>query len=402
MNLPYFIARRYFFSRHSTTAVNILAGISIAGLVVGTAALLVILSAFNGLEDLVKGFYASFDPDIKVEARIGKNFTYDDALLDPIADWEEVATVSKVLEERVLLRYREQEFIATVKGVDSLYHHATGIADAIYRGEYKTGYPDAVIGIGVAWHLGLSYVGRSESVQMYVPKASARNLLQPDRAFNQDVVYAAGLFAVQPEFDVRYILGDLSRIQRMSDQENTVSSLDIRLQNNVRLRRFVEKLQNYLGDDFVVRDRNDQQAAFFKVMRAEGLVTYLVFTLILLISSFTLFGALSMMILDKKKDIHTLWILGMPKRKLRKLFFSEGLLVTVVGAVTGIILGGIIVVLQHYFGLVSMGSGYVVDSYPVRLTVLDVLKVLITVLVIGVFISYVAGRRMKIGQLKSV
>jgi lipoprotein-releasing system permease protein len=400
MSLSFFIARRYFFSRHSTTAVNILAGISIGGLVVGTAALLVILSAFNGLEDLVRGFYASFDPDLKVEVRIGKNFAYDEEKFAPVAQWEEIETMSLVLEERVLLRYREQEFIATLKGVDTTYNTTTGISEAIYRGMYKTGHPDAVVGIGVAWNLGLSYVGRSEAIQVYVPKASARNLLQPDRAFNQDVIYAAGLFAVQPEFDARYVISDLARLQYMSDQENTVSSLDIKLKEGVRLRNIQERLQKYLGDDFYVRNRNEQQAAFFKVMRAEGLITYLIFTLILLISSFTLLGSLSMMIIDKQKDTHTLWFLGMTKKRLRKLFFAEGTLITTVGALVGVVLGGVVVLLQHYFGLVGMGSGYVVDAYPVRLNLIDLLEVLGTVFFIGITISYIASRRLKLDYIK--
>jgi lipoprotein-releasing system permease protein len=393
MNLPLFIARRYFFSRHSATAVNILAGISIAGLSIGTGALLVILAAFNGLEDLVKSFYASFDPDMKVEIRVGKNFLYEEDKIHTLLDWEEVASVSPVLEERVLLRYREQEFIATARGVDSSYEFTTGISEAIYRGQYKVTHPDAVVGIGVAYNLGMSYVGRTETIEMFVPKATAKNLNRPERAFNQDIVYPAGMFSVQPEFDIRYVLTDLSRLQRMSEQEGIVSALEIKLAEGVRTSRVQEKLQNFFGDDFQVRNRIEQQAAFYKVMRAEGLLTYLIFTLILLISSFTLMGSLSMMILDKKKDLHTLWFLGMTRKNLRKVFFMEGLLITVAGAFIGLVLGGLFTALQHYFGLVTMGAGYVVEAYPVRLNPMDVAKVLATVLIIGVGISYIAGRR---------
>jgi lipoprotein-releasing system permease protein len=393
MKLPVFIARRYFFSRYSATAVNILAGISIAGLVVGTGALLVILAAFNGLEDLVKSFYASFDPDYKVEIKIGKNFPYQAEKYDELIHWDEIESVSQVLEERVLLRYREQEFIATARGVDSNYHRTTGIADAVYRGQYKTQHPDAVVGIGVAYNLGMSYVGRTETIEMFVPRASVKNLSRPDRAFHQDIVFPAGLFAVQPEFDVRYILTDLARLQRMSEQESTVSAIEIKVRDGVRASRIQEKLRDFFGDDFHVRNRIEQQAAFFKVMRAEGLITYLIFTFILLISSFTLLGSLSMMILDKKKDTHTLWFLGMPRSQLRQVFFAEGLLITFVGAVIGLALGGVFTFLQHYFGLVTMGAGYVVEAYPVRLNVLDVFKVLATVLVIGISISFLASRR---------
>ena len=393
MKLPVFIARRYFFSRYSATAVNILAGISIAGLVVGTGALLVILAAFNGLEDLVKSFYASFDPDYKVEIKIGKNFPYQAEKYDELIHWDEIESVSQVLEERVLLRYREQEFIATARGVDSNYHRTTGIADAVYRGQYKTQHPDAVVGIGVAYNLGMSYVGRTETIEMFVPRASVKNLSRPDRAFHQDIVFPAGLFAVQPEFDVRYILTDLARLQRMSEQESTVSAIEIKVRDGVRASRIQEKLRDFFGDEFHVRNRIEQQAAFFKVMRAEGLITYLIFTFILLISSFTLLGSLSMMILDKKKDTHTLWFLGMPRSQLRQVFFAEGLLITFVGAVIGLALGGVFTFLQHYFGLVTMGAGYVVEAYPVRLNVLDVFKVLATVLVIGISISFLASRR---------
>ncbi len=396
MGLPQFIARRYFFSRHSTTAVNILAGISITGLVVGTAALLVILAAFNGLEDLVKGFYATFDPDLKVTVKVGKNFPYNEKQASDLMLWEDIESVSPVLEERVLLRYREQEFIASLKGVDSTFTRTTDMRDAVFRGDYRVSHPDAVLGIGVAWHLGLSTTGRTEAVQMYVPKASARNMLQPDRAFNQDVVYAAGIFAVQPDFDARYVLSDLNRLQQMSDQDGVISSLDIRLTEGTRESRAQKNVQAYFGEAFRVENRNEQQAAFFKVMKAEGLITYLIFSLVLLISSFTLLGSLSMMILDKKKDIHTLWFLGMTKEQLRNVFLYEGILITISGALVGLTLGGLIVVLQHYFGLVGMGPGYIVDAYPVRLNIVDVLKVVITVLVIGCIISIISSRRLRI------
>ncbi|MCH8545204.1 MAG: FtsX-like permease family protein [Cryomorphaceae bacterium] len=396
MRLPYFIARRYFFSRHSATAVNILAGISISGLVVGTAALLVILAAFNGLEDLVKGFYSTFDPDMKVSARIGKSFPHDEEKIEELLQWEDVVSVSPVLEERVLLRYREQEYIASLKGVDSTFTNTTNISESVYRGAYKTQHPDAVFGIGVAWHLGLSSTGRSEAIQIYVPKATSRNLLQPERAFNQDVVFAAGLFAVQPDFDVRYVISDLHRLQMMSDQEGIISSLEIRLTDDARHKRVQKKLIEFFGEDFEVKNRNEQQAAFFKVMRAEGLITYLIFSLILLISSFTLLGSLSMMILDKKQDIHTLWFIGMNTKNIRRVFLMEGLLITTIGALSGLAIGGIIVMLQHQFGLVGMGAGYIVDAYPVRLNMTDIAKVILTVLVIGSLISFVAARRLKI------
>jgi lipoprotein-releasing system permease protein len=396
MKLPLFIARRYFFSRHSATAVNILAGISITGLAIGTGALLVILAAFNGLEDLVKSFYASFDPDMKVEIRIGKNFLLDEEKINTLLRWEEITSVSPVLEERVLLRYRDQEFIASARGVDSSYAYTTGIAEAIYRGNYKVQHPDAVVGIGVAYNLGMSYVGRTETIEMFVPKASAKNLNRPERAFNQDIIYPAGMFSVQPEFDIRYVLTDLSRLQRMSEQEGVVSALEIKLAEGVRAAKVQEKLQAFFGDDFQVRNRIEQQAAFYKVMRAEGLLTYLIFTLILLISSFTLMGSLSMMILDKKKDLHTLWFLGMPRNDLRRVFFTEGLLITVAGACIGLFLGGLFTAFQHYFGLVTMGAGYVVEAYPVRLNPLDVAKVLATVLIIGLSISFLASRRKNI------
>ncbi len=399
MRLPYFIARRYFFSRHSATAVNILAGISITGLVVGTAALLVILAAFNGLEDLVKGFYSTFDPDMKVTARIGKSFEHDEEKVAELLQWEEIVSISPVLEERVLMRYREQEYIASLKGVDSTFSYTTGISESVYRGMYKTNHPDAVFGIGVAWHLGLSTTGRSEAIQIYVPKATSRNLLQPERAFNQDVIFATGLFAVQPDFDVRYVISDLQRLQVMSDQEGIISSLEIRLSNHARHKRTQRELIKFFGDDFEVKNRNEQQAAFFKVMRAEGLITYLIFSLILLISSFTLLGSLSMMILDKKHDVHTLWFMGMNTKTIRRVFLTEGLLITTIGAISGLVIGGIIVLLQHQFGLVGMGAGYIVDAYPVRLNMTDIVKVVLTVLIIGSLISFVAASRLKINAL---
>lgn len=404
MSFSTYIAKRYFFSRSTRNAVNVISGISIFGILVGTLALVVVMSAFNGLESLVKGFYNTFDPDLKVSLNEGKYFLQEAIPLQEIENTEGVEAVSLILEERVLLAYRDKEYIASIKGVSASYSEVTRIAEAITHGEdlmNSEGLPRAVLGAGVTYYLGYGRVAFQEPVQVFVPRknASASNF---NNAFSSELIYPSGVFSVQPEFDEKYMLASLSFVQKLLDQPNGLTSLEVKVEEGADLNRVKSELKTLLGSSFKVQDRDEQQAVFLKVMKTEGLFTFLVFALILAIASFTIMGSLSMMMLDKKDHLRTLWALGTEVKALQTIFFKEGMLISFVGAGLGLVVGVILVLAQQYFGLLEIGESYVVNSYPVELKWSDVGLVLVTVAAICGIASWLTSRRLTDKFLREV
>lgn len=404
MRFSSYIAKRYFFSRSTRNAVNVISGISIFGILVGTLALVVVMSAFNGLESLVKGFYNTFDPDLKISLNEGKYFSEADIPIHEITSIEGVDDVSLILEERVLLGYRDKEYIASIKGVSSSYSKVTRIEEAITHGEdliNTKGAPRAILGAGVTYYLGYGRVAFQDPVQVFVPRknASASNF---NNAFSSELIYPSGVFSVQPEFDEKYMIAPIAFVRHLLDSPSGLSSIEVKVKDGVDVHEVKSQLKSLLGDSFKVEDRDEQQAIFLKVMKTESLFTFLVFALILAIASFTIMGSLSMMMLDKKDHLRTLWALGTEVRVLQGIFFKEGLLISFVGAGFGLVTGVLLVLAQQHFGLLEIGESYVVNSYPVELKWADVGLVLITVAAICGAASWLTSRRLTDKFLKEV
>lgn len=404
MNLSSYIAGRYFFSKSSRNAVNIISGISIFGILVGTAALIIVLSAFNGLERLVTGFYDAFDPDLKVESTRGKYWDPTEQQLQEIRDLEGVTGVSLVLEEKVLLTYREKEYIATLKGVDDNYRQVNAVDEAVTHGEYlpkEPGpVPSAVLGAGVTYFLGYGRISFEEPINVFIPKAGA-SAADFSNAFSSEVLYPRGVFSIQPEFDKKYVISRLSFVRDLLNRPQAVSALEVKISEANSVQRVEDEIQKILGADFSIKDREEQQAVFMKVMKTESLFTFLVFALILFIASFTIMGSLSMMMLDKKQHLRTLWAMGAELRTLRHVFFKEGMLISFIGAAFGLALGVGLVFFQQQFGMIRLGQGYVVESYPVELRLRDVLLVLTTVAILGGSTSWLTSRRLSLKLLRT-
>lgn len=403
MNLSSFIAKRYFFAKSSSNAVNIITGISVLGILVGTAALIVVLSAFNGLEGLVRSFYNAFDPDIKISPASGKFF--DPQKISQLAlDEQTVAGYSYVLEEKALLTFRDREYIATLKGVDDNFTQINQVDSFVYRGNYylneELEITPAVMGSGVAYFLGFGESAFGLPVQIFLPTEPAGGL-DISNSFTTQNIFPLGIFSIQPEFDEKYVLVPLRFMQKLLNQGNMVSALEIDLEEESAIIDFQERLKAELGPDFEVLNRDEQQAVFFKVMKTEGLFTFLVFALILSIATFTIAGSLTMLMFEKRKNLATLSAMGMNMNELRSIFFKEGMVISLSGGIIGLLLGVGIVLAQHYFSLITVGEGYIVDAYPVKLKMSDIFLVGATVLGLSAAVSWFTSRRLRPALLRA-
>lgn len=396
MRLPLFIARRYFFARSSSNAVNIITGISVLGIFVGTAALIVVLSAFNGLENLVREFYRSFDPDLKIEQREGR-FFHPDSMDPQLLQDDRIASYSWALEEKALFSYRDHQYIATAKGVDPHFPEVTAITEHLESGNYhlQDSLPvvPAVLGAGVAYRLGFNSQHYDQNVRIFVPGSQPQGI-NMSNTYQERQIRPMGIFSIQPEFDEKYVLLPLSFTRSIYRRAQQVTQLEIRLQDYGQAQAFQEHWRQKLGSSYTIRNREEQQAAFFKVMQTEGLFTFLIFALILAIATFTITGSLTMLMFDKRDNLRTLHAIGMSASSIRSIFFLEGNLISLVGGSLGLVVGTTIIYLQEKFELIRIGSGYVVEAYPVALRSSDLILVTTTVLVLSLTSSYFTSRRL--------
>ncbi len=373
------------------------------GIVVGTAALIIVLSVFNGLENLVKGFYQSFDPDLKVSLVNGKYYPSQGDEVAQILEIKGVKAVSEVLEERVLFTFRNKEYIATVKGVGDNFTEVSEVENALIAGDFSivnSKTPTAVIGAGVSYFLGYSHIDFESPISVFVPKEKSG--IDFSSAFSSKLLYPSGVFSVEPEFDEKYAIVSIHFVRELLNRPNGVTAFEISL-SDPKLEGFVrEALNQIFSTDFVVQNRDEQQEVLFKVMKSENLFTFLVFALILGISTFTIMGSLSMLMLDKKENLFTLWTMGSDIQALQNIFFKEGMIIGLVGAITGLFLGIGIILLQQQFGIIGLAPGYAIDSYPVVLKGKDVFVVAITVLVLTSIASWLTSKRLSLKLIRSV
>jgi len=401
MNFSLFIAKRYFTTNKSSSFVHIISWASLFGVAIGTAALILVLSVFNGFEDLVLSMYNSFDPHLKITSAEGKTFNPEQAR-NRLLTVEEIENTAFVLEEKVLLKYQEKEYIATAKGVSEEYLQLTNFDSLLVDGEYINNFESnnvAVVGRGVAYYLSMSIGTMFEQLQVFVPNRNSKTLLNPATAFEQSSVLPVGIFGVQAEVDAAYIITPLLFVQQLANRNNEVSAIEIKLKDEGQMIALQEKLQTALGDKYTIKNRLQQQDFLYKILNTEKLAVFLILTFIMIIATFNIIGSLSMLMLDKKKDIATLRSLGCRVQDIQSLFFKKSMLTILFGAGIGLFIGLGIAFLQQTFGFVSMGGGsFVVNTYPVAIKLMDVLLVSATVITIGVLASWyparVLGRRL--------
>ena len=392
MKLSLYIAKRYLFAKKSRNAINVISAVSVAGVAVGTMALIIILSVFNGLETMVSAIFNTFDPDIKITAAQGKTFVADTARLRMLANVDGVSYYSLSIEENALLKYGERQFIATIKGVDESYTSVTKIDSSMWEGEFilksEKNRPFAVPGIGVAQYLGIR-INFITPLVLFVPKKSGSITLNPEDAFTRKYIFPSGIFEVEKEYDSKYVYIPLEFARELTGIDEGVSSVEIKFTDRADPRTVQKEITKIFDKGFVVQNRYEQQEIFYKVMRSERLAIFLILTLILVIASFNIVGSLTMLIIEKERDIEILKSLGADKNLIKKIFIFEGWLISIIGAFTGILLGFIVCWLQQTFGLVKLQSdSLIMDAYPVVMKMKDFIIVPATVLLIGYWAAW--------------
>jgi lipoprotein-releasing system permease protein len=392
VKLSLYIAKRYLLAKKSRNAINIISAVSVAGVAVGTMALIIVLSVFNGLETMVRSIFNTFDPDIKITAAEGKTFIADSTRLKMLANVEGVFCYSLTIEENALLKYGERQFIATIKGVDDNYANVTDIDSSMWEGGFilksEKGRPYAIPGIGVAQYLGIR-INFITPLNIFVPRKSGNSSMNAEDAFVKKFIFPSGIFEVEKEYDSKYVYIPLAFARELTEIEAGVTSVEIKFRENADAGDVQKKISRIFGKGFLVQNRYEQQEIFYKVMRSERLAIFFILTLILTIASFNIIGSLTMLIIEKERDIEILKSLGANSDLIRKIFIFEGWLISIVGASSGLILGFLICWLQQTFGLVKLNSEtLIMDAYPVVMKVKDFIIVPATVLMIGYWAAW--------------
>ena len=391
MNFPFYIARRYLFSKKSHNAINVISAISVCGVALATLALICTLSVFNGFQDLVASFFTAFDPELKVTAVRGKVFDGQDPRVLALKQMPEVEVYSESLEDNAMVQYQGRQAMAVIKGVEDNFDRLTPI-DSILFGRGDLMLHDEVADYAIPGIQLLSSLGSGirflDPLEVYAPKRGAKvNVANPSTAFVSGNLFSSGLvFAVnQEKYDASYILTSLAFARRLFQYDTEVSAVNLRLKPDADIDAVKKEVQERLGADFRVQDRYEQQADTYRIMRVEKLISYLFLTFILVIACFNVIGSLSMLIIDKREDVVTLRNLGASDSQIVRIFLFEGRMISFFGAFVGVALGLFLCWLQQAFGLIRLGSSgsFVVDAYPVSVEAMDVLVVFVTVLLVG-------------------
>ncbi len=392
MNFPFYIARRYLFSKKSTHAINVISAISVIGVAVATMALVVVMSGFNGFSDLVASFFTSFDPQLKVVPLKGKSAPADDPLLQKIKTLPEIKVATECVEEQALAIYQDKQAMVTIKGVQDNFDSLTNIRDILYGdGDYELHVANlqyGIIGIRLAQDLGTG-TKWEDYLHIYAPKREGQiDLSNPTEGFVEDSLISPGVvFQVkQGKYDRGYIITSVDFARTLFNRQGEVSSLELRMKAGADIGDVKKEIESIVGDKYKVFDRYEQQADTFNIMQIEKLFAYVFLTFILMVACFNIIGSLSMLIIDKKDDVITLRNLGATEKQICQIFLFEGRMISAAGAVIGIVLGLVLCWLQQTYGLVRLGNSsgnFIVDSYPVSVHPLDIVIIFITVILVG-------------------
>lgn len=386
MRLPLFIARRYLFAKKSRNVINIISGISMTGVAVGTMALVVVMSAINGLTDLVESLYSSFDAEIRIESAEGKYFTYDAVDVDQLTTMEEVSNVSRVLEETVLLKYQDAQAFATLKGVDDAYITMSGMDSILWTGTSTLTTHDnrqfMLLGYLIARNLNVNIGDMFKPLQVFAANPKANLNVNLTSAFFNEPIFASGIFSINAELDNKYAVAPLGFVQKLKRDSSQLTAIEIAVQPGTNLDAFKNALQERLGSQVKVKTRYELNELLYKTNNTEKWATFLILSFILLIATFNILGSLTMLILDKKEDLFILSGMGASKELIRNIFFWEGLLITFIGGGIGMISGLLLSFGQQQFKWVKL-QGMLVDAYPIAVKFTDLFAISGVVLLIG-------------------
>lgn len=390
MNLPFYIAKRYLFSKKSHNAINVISAISVCGVALATLALVCTLSVFNGFHDLISSFFTHFDPDLKIEVIKGKVFNPTPSMIEDIKAIEGVEVVSLTLEDNAVAKYKENQTMVTIKGVDDNFQALTHIEDVLHGNpEFKL--YDEVVDYGIMGRSLMYILGTGiqpfDPIEIYAPRKGGKvNLANPMSNFHRAPLYSPGtVFDInEARYSTSYIISSIDYARKLFGYTNEVTAIEIRLTDDANITRVKQSLQSIVGDTFTVKDHYEQQEATFKVIEIEKFVTYLFLCFILMVACFNIISSVSMLILDKRDNAATLRNLGATDSMVSRIFIYEGNLIALLGALVGLVLGIILCLLQQKFGFIGLGDGqFVVNAYPVRVQITDIILVLASVLFVS-------------------
>jgi len=392
VKLSFYIAKRYLFAKKSRNAINVISAVSVAGVAVGTMALIIILSVFNGLEKMVSEIFNTFDPDIKITAAMGKTFVADTGRLKLLAKVDGLSCYSLTIEENALLKYGDRQYIATIKGIDDNYAMVSEIDSSMWEGDFilksDKGRLFAIPGLGVARSLGLR-INFIQPLVIWVPKKAGSEGDYTNDPFNKRDIFPSGIFEVEKEYDSKFVYVPIDFARELTEIEEGITSVEIKFKENADPGAVQKSVAKIFGEGFTVQNKYEQQEIFYKVMQSERLAIFFILTLILIIASFNIIGSLTMLIIEKERDIEILKSLGADNNLIRKIFIFEGWLISIIGAIAGITLGFIICWLQQTYGFVKLQSdSLIMDSYPIVIKLKDFIIVPGTVLLIGYWAAW--------------
>ncbi len=392
MNFSFFVARRYLLSKKSSNAVNIVTRISLICVSVVTAALVIILSAMNGLSGLVESLYNSFHSDVRITAEIGKTFSIDSSKTLAIKNIPEVAWYTEIVDEDGLVKSNDKQITVTIRGVKDDYSKFTRFDTVVKVGRFNlhpSGQTGAIPGQEIAAILDLT---EHSEIEVFVPKRD-RNLLVDinnleEEPFNKSLAYVSGLYFVSSDFDGKYVFLPIETVRDLLDYTTECTSVEIGISKDADQEEVIAAIQNILGPSIKVQSRYQQNEVLYKTLKSEKLWTFLILVFVLIIATFNTIGSLTLLIIEKKKDIGVLWSMGADQKTIRKIFFTEGLLISLTGSISGIAFGLLLCWLQTTFGFLRFGEGFVVSFYPVTVEGMDLLYILGAVTAIGLLAAW--------------
>ncbi|MFN0203416.1 MAG: FtsX-like permease family protein [Bacteroidia bacterium] len=401
--MPLFIAKRYLFSPKSNNAINVITLISMLGIMVGTAATILVLSVFNGFTGFIDSLFSAMDADLRIEAAEGKSFVDSEELTKKIKANTAVFALSKTIEDKAILNYLDRQAGAVIKGVDTVFRLINPIdsIEYVYNGKYDFrpihGISQGVLGTQVAANLNLNanLYDEDNPIKVFVKTGGAIKMGNPMLSFKNEQMYASGIFTVQKEYDDKYVLVDINFARDLFDYKDKITAYELALKNPNQVEKVKRELQAVLGKELRVLTLQDKHTTLYKVMRNEKWVSYLILTLLLTIVSVNIIGSLSMIVIEKTKDIAVMKAIGATDELIRRVFLTEGLLVGGIGGISGLLIGGILALLQIQFGFVKLNGGesFRVDAFPVQLQTFDFVVVFLTVLFLSVVASLYPSMR---------
>ena len=395
--LPLFFARRYLFSKKSHSVINIVSGVSAFSVAIPVMALVILLSVFNGFEGLIKSMYRSFDPDIRITPVRGKVFPIDSLPRERFLAIDGVRDAAYALEDNAVFEYRDRQAFGTMCGVDSLYRQVVPLDSLRTEGVFQLqfgDFPEAYVGQGMAYALGIR-VNLNSPISVYVPRRGRVSPLLPYSFYKKQNIFPAGVFAVEAEVDGKYVIVPLHFAQELLDYPGQASSVAIRLEADASPQRVQQQIGQWLGDDYKIQSRYQQKESFYRIMMYEKWGIYFIILLVLVIASFSLIGSLVMLIIEKRKDSQTLVTMGADTKLLRKIFVAEGMLIYLIGAGGGLLLGVALALAQQHFGFLKLsGETFLIDAYPVEVHPSDLAWVIVTFVSVSYLISVLTVRAM--------